>query len=145
MAISNSDDVINGFEVKDRIKELEESIEEANDAVSEWNDLTDDEKVEVSEPDGLDDDEVEELRILKGLDEAALEACSEWPDGEALFRDTYFPEYAEELAKEISGVDEEAWNRWPLNEIDWDSAAETLQTDYADVDFDGVRYWIRSY
>ena len=51
-------------------------------------------------------------------------------------RDSYFVQYARELADDI-GVP-----RWPFNCIDWQKAADELQQDYYDVDFDGVTYWV---
>ena len=32
---------------------------------------------------------------------------------------------------------------WPNNHLDWKAAAEELQLDYTEVDFDGVTYWTR--
>lgn len=57
-----------------------------------------------------------------------------------LIRDSYFRDYAEELAEDIGAIPE---NRsWPMFNIDWDAAAKELQMDYSAVDFDGVTYWI---
>ena len=56
-------------------------------------------------------------------------------------RDSYFVQYARELADDIvpyAGVP-----RWPFNCIDWQEAADELQQDYYDVDFDGVTYWVK--
>jgi hypothetical protein len=81
-----------------------------------------------------------ELAILQAL--ASEASCSpDWLYGEALIRDSYFREYAMDLADDIGAILDEL--RWPTNCIDWDRAAQELQTDYFDVDFDGVTYWIR--
>lgn len=49
--------------------------------------------------------------------------------------------HAQELADDIGAIDRNA--TWPCNCIDWDEAAEQLQQDYTEVDFDGVTYWVR--
>ena len=58
-----------------------------------------------------------------------------------LIRDSYFKEYAQELADDIGATDRNA--AWPLNCIDWEEAASDLQIDYTTVEFDGVTYWYR--
>lgn len=58
-----------------------------------------------------------------------------------LIRDSYFVDYAAELADDIGAIDRNA--TWPLNCIDWDKAASELQMGYGSADFDGVTYWYR--
>jgi hypothetical protein len=58
-----------------------------------------------------------------------------------LIRDSYFKEYAQELAEDIGAVDSNA--TWPNNCIDWDYAARELRYDYTGIDVDGVTYWTR--
>jgi len=96
---------------------------------------------ELEADDDRDEDDDEELRILQDL---ALEAAvsSDWEYGETLIRDSYFREYAEQLADDL-GYTHRACS-WPYTCIDWDSAARELQVDYFTVEFDGVQYWIRS-
>ena len=53
--------------------------------------------------------------------------------------DSYFQE---QLANDIGAVNRST--TWPINCIDWEIAAERLQQVYSSVDFNGVRYWIRS-
>lgn len=48
----------------------------------------------------------------------------------------------QELAYDIGAVDPNAG--WPVSEIDWDSAAETLKQDYMELDFNGNTYYIRA-
>lgn len=81
----------------------------------------------------------EELAVLTAL---ADEGIAEWEDGATLIRDSYFTEYAEELAGDIGYIDREAG--WPLNHIDWEAAADELKIDYMSVDFDGAEYWARA-
>jgi len=58
-----------------------------------------------------------------------------------LIRDSYFENYAQELADGIGAINSDA--RWPNNCIDWARAARELQADYTSVDFDGETYWCR--
>ena len=84
---------------------------------------------------------LEELVILRQLAEQC-EDCGDWLYGATLIRDTYFKEYAQELAEDIGAVDSDA--AWPMNCIDWDAAADALRQDYTEVEFDGETYLIRS-
>lgn len=88
-----------------------------------------------------DEDEKEELATLKALQEEAEGYAPDWQYGAGLIRDSYFEDHARQLADEIGAVDSDAG--WPNNCIDWKKAAEELQQDYTEVDFDGVAYWIR--
>jgi len=80
----------------------------------------------------------------KAFEELAKEAegSPDWEHGETLIRDSYFEEYAQELAEDTGMVKGD--EGWPLNHIDWEAAADELKNDYFSVDFDGVEYWIRS-
>lgn len=141
--IVNFDDVIDSRDVIARIEELEgerEALREefnadpANDGVDfdNW----------VCNQVGWGRDDQNELRILKALADEASGYAADWQHGETLIRDSYFKDYAMELAEDCGDV---KWSelRWPLTCIDWDQAARELQYDYSAVDFDGVTYWIR--
>lgn len=150
--ISNSDDVIDSRDVIARIEELEARIEEladmeaADDGASNgapdadydlgalW--AKDREELEAER-----DEAKAELKALKALAEQASGYAADWQYGEALIRDSYFKEYAQELAEDIGAIDRNA--TWPNTCIDWDQAARELQMDYTSVEFDGVTYWIR--
>lgn len=86
-------------------------------------------------------DEANEYRVLKNLEEQA-EDCGDWKYGAQLIRETYFKDYAQQLAEDIGAVNADA--TWPNNCIDWEQAARELEVDYTQVDFDGVTYLIRS-
>ena len=92
--------------------------------------------------DGLDDDDREELVALKVLAEEGADYAGDWEHGEALIRDTYFKEYAQELAEDIGAINSDA--SWPNDCIDWEQAARELQMDYTSIDFNGMDYWVRS-
>lgn len=58
-----------------------------------------------------------------------------------LIRDSYFKDYAQELAEDVGAVKVNA--TWPYTCIDWNQAARELQMDYTCADFNGVTYWFR--
>lgn len=58
-----------------------------------------------------------------------------------LIRDSYFEDYAEELADDIGAIDSN--QSWPLNCIDWKQAADELKQDYTSVELENVTYWAR--
>lgn len=99
------------------------------------------EDFESREPDELDGDERRAFAALKALADQAEGYAGDWRHGAQLIRDSYFKEYAQELADDIGAIDRNA--RWPLSCIDWDQAAKELQMDYTSVEFDGVTYWVR--
>jgi hypothetical protein len=119
---SNADDVIDSREVIKRIEELRDYIDNYPDA----------EQIE---------DARAELAILDALEQEASGYAADWRYGETLIRDSYFEDYARELAEDIGAIKSDA--QWPNNHIDWAAAADALKQDYTEVDYDGVSYWIR--
>lgn len=117
--ITNSEDVIDSRDVIDRIAALEADAEDG----------------------ALLEGEAEELAALKALAAEAEGYAADWQYGETLIRDSYFREYAMELAEDLGVIP--AGLSWPCTCIDWDQAARELQMDYTAVDFDGVTYWVR--
>jgi hypothetical protein len=154
--ISNTEDIIDSRAVIARIEELETEREALTDAFTEAEDalvlavqagegvqsanrVADETARALAEWDGSEDGD--ELAALRKLAEEAEGYAADWPYGEALIRDSYFVEYAQQLADDLGAVNSEA--SWPNNCIDWDRAASELQQDYTAVDFAGVTYWIR--
>ena len=149
------DDIIDSRDVIARIEELEAEREALNDHLSdcesaygfhdsddtkstpEWDDL----QAARAALKEWDDDNDAELAALKALADEASGYAADWRHGEALIRDSYFTDYAMQLAEDIGAIDRNA--QWPNTCIDWDQAARELQMDYTAVDFDGVTYWIR--
>ena len=89
----------------------------------------------------LDADERAELTALESLAEQAEGYAPDWQYGAQLIRDSYFEDYAQELAADIGAIQDDA--KWPATCIDWEQAARELQMDYTEVEFDGVAYWVR--
>ena len=114
--VDNSEDILDSWDIIERIDELVSA-------------------------DQLDDEESLELEALKNLaDEAS--GSPDWKYGETLIRDSYFEDYAQELAEDC-GMIPRGLN-WPCTCIDWERAARALQRDYFRVNFAGVDYWIRA-
>ena len=142
--ITNIADVIDSRDVIERIEYLEGELQSAfesdgannEDGFEAWL------KALAESYDGTGrEDEATELLALRALAEEAEGYTSDWQHGEALIRDSYFQEYAQQLAEDVGAINSEA--RWPNNCIDWERAARELQQDYTAVDFDGVTYWTR--
>jgi len=127
LKIDNSIDILDSRVVKERIDELEDLlIDKLTDVKKESKDEAEEVKSEL--------DSLNELR------DKASTLAPDWDYGAILIRDSYFEEYAKELAEDI-GVVSRDFN-WSNSHIDWTSAAEEFQMDYACVDFDGIDYWI---
>jgi len=62
-------------------------------------------------------------------------------DGVQLIADSYFEQYAREMAEDCGMIDNNA--TWPQTCIDWEQAARELCMDYTSVEIDGRTYWYR--
>ena len=136
MPVSNTDDVIDSRDVIARIEELESELEGGT--------LDEDGGYTMADDDGdLTDmnDEYEELEALKKLAEDG-EDSADWHHGETLINDSYFEDYARQLADDIGAVNGD--ESWPNNCIDWERAADELKTDYFSIDFGGTDFWLRA-
>lgn len=135
--VNNDQDIIDSRDLTARIEELEGEIAELEE--------------ERADPD-TDEDRKDEIRGELEIMKADLEALKEFaaeaessPDfwyGETLIRDSYFVEYAQQLAEDIDAIQKDA--HWPMQFIDWEAAAEALKQDYRIADFNGEIYWIRA-
>lgn len=154
------DDVIDSRDVIARIEELQGEREALTDAVEEVRDELD--KLDPSRTEDLDDvedlksqlkeaeaaldewdaDNAHELKELTDLASEGEDYSSDWKYGETLIRDSYFRDYAQELAEELDLVKEGV--NWPYTCIDWDRAARELQMDYSAVEFGDITFWVRS-
>jgi predicted nuclease with TOPRIM domain len=140
--MNNDQDIIDSRDVIKRLEELEavkENMEEAQAALAE--DLDNEELQEETDDAQQDYEDIkDELEALEALAEEASGSPG-WSYGETLIRESYFKEYAQELADDIGAIDSNVV--WPVNCIDWEEAASQLSQDYTKVDYDGVTYLIR--
>ena len=142
--IDNTDDLIDIRTVIARFEDLEQELE------SSYESDADEDKPELAQwiaglaHEGNDTAE-EYQRLLALLEECKGNGGDEQWRGDwypvTLIRDSYFKEYAQDLADEIGAVDANAG--WPMSCIDWDQAARELRMDYTAVEFDGETYWTR--
>jgi hypothetical protein len=102
---------------------------DADSAIASFEDIED-------EPDFDGADDLEALRTFR--EDAGN---SEWPYGQFFIADSYFEEYAREVAEDIGAIPDDAG--WPATCIDWEQAANELRQDYYLVDVAGVEYWTR--
>jgi hypothetical protein len=82
-----------------------------------------------------------EMLALGELIDECEDYVEDWKYGVTLIRDSFFKNYAMELAYEIGAVPKNY--TWPTSCIDWDQATRELQMDYTCVNFAGVEYWVR--
>lgn len=130
-----SADVIDVRDIIARVLELRDERDEYNEKMGSpdaW--------------DGVPDGEPEELAMLEGiLSELAGYGGDEEFDGDwypiTLIAESYFQEYAQNLAEDCGMVDTSA--SWPMNCIDWEQAARELQMDYSNILIHGSTYWYR--
>lgn len=122
----SAEDVIDSRDLEETITELEERRAEA---------LEDDEEIGAI----WDDDDETLLDALQALRQATEDEG--WHNGIGFIRDSYFEDYARQLADDIGAINAEA--TWPNNCIDWERAARELQTDYSAVEIGRVTYWYR--
>lgn len=129
--LNNSDDVIDVRDVIERFEELENEIEAYSEKMDDWQANADNQE------------EHEKLQTL--IDALKGNGGDEQWRGDwypiALIRDSYFEDYAQELAEDCGAITPDA--TWPNNCIDWELAARELRMDYSAVDIDGVTYWYR--
>ena len=144
--IDNTQDILDSRDVIARFEELESEREALVEAVEEVPDDSEEDPAGIellNAQQALCDWDAEYRAELKALSDFISEGSDEWRHGGTLIRDSYFEDYARELAEEIGATDEKAAHGRPLNCIDWEQAARELQMDYTSADFDGVTYWYR--
>jgi hypothetical protein len=137
--ISNSADIIDVRDVIARVEELREAwSDETGESFEDFDLSGDDLRVGLGDEDGA---ELETLTEL--LDELRGHGGDEQWQGDwfpvTLIRDSYFEDYARELAEDIGAVPTDY--SWPASHIDWEAAADALQQDYTTVEYGDVTYW----
>ena len=85
---------------------------------------------------GQDLDLIQERRMIRELRD---ESGSEWRYGIVFIHESYFEDYARELAEDMGAVNKD--RGWPNSYIDWEAAAEALMVDYTVAEIDGYTYY----
>jgi len=160
--ISNMDDVIDSRDIIERIEELTNDLESLQSDYDDANEEAETaEKTENFQYDAFgntlqelmdarsataekvdawnNSDDGKELRTLQALAEECEGLDSDWQYGEALIRYDYFEQYQDELIADCYELPKDL-PFWMTVVYDYDA----LKRDYAEVDFDGVIYFIRS-
>ena len=132
--VDNYQDILDSRDVIARQEELQQELDDLEAEAA------DDTNV-------VRDEAIEQLKVWKEENQQELDALNlfveegnaEWRHGETLVRESYFEDYARQLAEEVGAISGE--EKWPLTCIDWEQAAEELKQDYTSADFDGVTYY----
>lgn len=93
-------------------------------------------RIEELEGSALTDDQAAELASLRELAELVGSL-----DATLLIRDDCFQDHARDVAVDLGLLGDT--QRWPVNHIDWESAADALKTLYNAIDWQGTTYWFR--
>jgi DNA repair exonuclease SbcCD ATPase subunit len=161
-------DIIDSRDVIERIEELEEELTLLEDDLESLeDDLEEYEKVLANAESEDDQDAIEsvenDIGNVKDAIESARDAIEDfkedeydeliqlardgenysgdWKYGATLIRDSYFREYAEDLARDC--CDMKSASEWPFCCIDWNLASEQLKQDYTEINFGDDVYWVR--
>lgn len=142
--IDNRQDILDSRDIIARIEELQDERDnyqpDTEDGIPEDEEIATKSARQTAWTEANEDDAAELKALLALQDEAS--GSPDWTFGEALIRDSYFEDYARDLAEDIGAMPKD--NSWPASYIDWDAAVDALKQDYMSVDFDGVEYWIRA-
>lgn len=83
----------------------------------------------------------DEWAALKAFVADGESYAEDWNHGATFIADSYFEDYARELAEDIGAIKRDM--EWPCNCIDWEQAANQLKADYTSVTVNGNDYWVR--
>lgn len=149
--VDNSQDILDSRDLIERLSELEDERDSGTCKHCGGTGTIGEECLDCEPQDGLgpmiyqgdwDEERESEYQSLKAFCDEAEGYAVDWRHGESLIRDSYFETYARELAEDIGAI--KGNESWPCNCIDWERAASELQADYTSIEWDGVKYWVRS-
>ena len=147
--ITGREDILDSRDISERIEELTKLRDEIRfeNELPDW--INQDEDGYKDDDDGkigLKWDELwdctpegEELEELVNFCDL-FDGWREWKDGMEFIADDHFEDYARQYAEEIGAISGE--ERWPCSHIDWQKAAEDLQTDYTSAELFGETFWV---
>jgi hypothetical protein len=163
VSIDQYDDEITYRMVRERIEDLEESVETEYEVIRVRNDevlgtFPDEEKADqyiedndynpdrvIARETDADEEDVNELSDLGELDaDCQRQFGSAWGENNVtLYRDDYFDaDWARNRASEELGISFGSTDEWPLDLVDWQDAAELKRdADYTLIDFDGAKFY----
>lgn len=124
-----SADIIDTCDIIERIEQLETIVEEMSDTDSSGKDAFRTESQDL----------IALMKELKGYGGDEHWRGDWYPS--TLIRDSYFRDYAEELAADCGDYPKQV--RWPYTCIDWEQAAYELRHDYTSIEINKFTYWYR--
>ena len=148
--IDTGDLIIELAEFENEHESLVEAIEEAKVNLKEVED-NEDSTVEEKQSarDALEraEDDLEEFKdgdytTLKEFCKDLENSISDYLHGETLIKESYFTEYAQDLAEDLGYTSRDV--HWPYTHIDWEAAAEDLKQDYTSFEVGGYTYYARA-
>ncbi|AXQ69055.1 hypothetical protein HOU02_gp154 [Caulobacter phage CcrBL9] len=141
---SNRDDTIDTRQIVERVEVLRSALETAGvetgdlaalEALDEEEAVTDQDQRETF-------NEIrEEYLILARMVEEGANYGEDWTFGATLVRESYFTEFAQEECESLGYIAKD-FPSWIS--IDWEKTANTMKSDYTEIDFDGVSYYVRA-
>ena len=134
------DDVIDSRDLIEYIDELVSERDELREAVSDSGTVKEREQAEAALAE-WDAENMEELESVEAFADECENYADDWRHGATLIAESYFTDYAEQLAEDIGAV--ESCAPWPLSCIDWDAAADDLKQDFTAVTWDGCTFYVR--
>lgn len=142
--VDNSQDILDSRDIIARLEELEADLQNTYDERLDTEDgRTFEDWIESLIADNTDlSGDALEYKSLKALCDEAEGYAEDWKYGSTLIRESYFTEYAEELCRDIGDLPKELPSYIECH-IDWEGVARDIKTDYTEVDFDGVTYYVR--
>jgi hypothetical protein len=158
--ITGDEDMLDSRDIEARIDYLESERSDLEETIAEAQRALDDAK-ESTDTAGEDEDAEEPADPQEALDAAQTELAEwdefnkdeldalkalrdeynggEWRHGATFIADSYFQDYAEQMAEDIGAIDRDA--KWPLDHIDWEAAADELKVDYTSYTIFGTDFW----
>ena len=142
-----SADIIDVRDIIARFEELEEARESLH---AEFDEIEESEGVDFDNWErnqiAYDEEEAQERVMLESLlaELNGMGGDEQWRGDwypVTLIKESYFEDYAMELADDIGAVSKDA--TWPNNCIDWEEAADMLKQDYSSLEMDGETYYTR--
>lgn len=154
--VSNMEDVMDVRDIIERVEEIEPDLwtNHYRHCDEEWSDTADSTcndkcptcgaEIEPHKSEESDDYD-EHTSLMAFLDEMKGNGGDHQWRGDwypvTVVRESYFKDYAQELAEEQDLIKADA--HWPNNCIDWDQAARELKIDYTGADFGDITYYFR--
>lgn len=141
--INFNDDMIDSRNILARLRYLDGELETAreerieNFEAENSREVTDDEREKFENETPPEWEHAEEHKSLSEIIEEIGETAAHY--GVTLVNDSHFEDYAEDYARDVCGMS--GSEKWPFNHIDWEKAANELQSDYTQIEIDGQTFW----